>query len=121
MTALRRLLAWVLATAVWSLLPCAAVVVPSSHAYDVPAIARIDVQPFGYAEVSATQLSELWEASASPSVEARGASTTPIAGSVATEAVDDLVRFDPGCVSRQIVGWNLRGSTGCAATPGVTR
>mgnify|MGYP000297032517 CR=1 FL=1 len=37
---------------------------------------------------------------------------------IATEAADDLVRFDPEFASHQIAGQNLPGSAGCATTPG---
>jgi ParB-like nuclease domain len=62
--------------------------------YDVPAIARVDVQSLGYAEASAAQLSHLREALASSSDEARGVSTTLIHSFVATEAAkvgEDIV------------------------------
>lgn len=83
--------------------------------YDVPAIARVDVQPFGYAEASATQLSELLEASASPSEEARGTSTTAPLSVVATNPVrpgTDLVKYEaypPAATSpRGFVGGPVR-------------
>lgn len=73
-----------------------------SFSYDVPAIARVDVQPFGYAEASPSQASGSREWSASPSVEARGASTTPAPGGVATEGA--------GAAERTVVmGRNMPG------------
>ncbi len=68
-------------------------------AYDVPAIARVDIQPFRPAETGPTQLSGSPEGSASLSLEARGTSPTPVHSLVATNKVsaydvgtyDDLV------------------------------
>lgn len=64
-----------------------------SFSYDVPAIARVDVQPFGYAKASATLLSVAQEVSAPASVEGRGASTSPLARIIATNSADDVLRL----------------------------
>ncbi len=58
---------------------------------DVPVLRRVDVQQIEAAEALPTRLAGTPELSASPSVEAQRASSTPIAGSVATNTVDDLV------------------------------
>ena len=67
-----------------------------SFSYDVSAIPRVDVQPFGYAEANATLLSVEPEVSASRPASARGASRTPVVASVATNTagstIDDLLR-----------------------------
>lgn len=91
---------------------------PATFTYDVQSIALVEVCATDGAVAGRKQPGDLSEWSALPSAEPEGASTTPSLSLNATEAVDDLVRFDPGWVSRQIVGRNLRGSTGCAATPG---
>ena len=67
-----------------------------SFSYDAPAIARVDVQPFGYAEASPAHASGSPEVSASLSVEARGASTTLVSRSVATEAAGEFPAIKPG-------------------------
>lgn len=59
----------------------------ATFTYDAPAIARVDVQRFGYAESSPAHASGSREWYASPSVQARGASTTSSRSFVATEAV----------------------------------
>ena len=53
--------------------------------YDFPAVARVDAHELVAAEASPTQLSEVRKESASPSVQARGASTTSFRSVVATE------------------------------------
>ena len=52
--------------------------------YDFPAVARVDAHELVAAEASPTQLSEVRMESASPSVQARGASTTSFRSVVAT-------------------------------------
>jgi hypothetical protein len=52
--------------------------------YDFPAVARVDAHELVAAEASPTQLSEVRKESASPSVQARGASTTSFRSVVAT-------------------------------------
>jgi hypothetical protein len=54
--------------------------------YDVPAIARVKVHEIGAAEASPAGLSDSQVRSASPSIEGQRTSTTPVAGSAATEA-----------------------------------
>lgn len=54
--------------------------------YDLPTGARVDVQEIVAAGAAPAELSVAQERSALPAVEARGMSTTPVAGSVATEA-----------------------------------
>jgi hypothetical protein len=71
--------------------PSASVLNAAAFTYDVPAIARVDVQAFGHAKASPTQLSDLREAFASPSDEARGTSPTSALAVVATEAAPQLV------------------------------
>jgi hypothetical protein len=61
-------------------------VASATYTYDSPSIARVDVHGIEGAEASPAQLSGALAWSASPSVVARGSSTTPNAGSVATEA-----------------------------------
>ena len=71
-----------------------------SFSYDAPAIARVDVQPFGYAEASPAHASGSPEVSASLSIEARGASTTPFARIIATNTVDDVFRAPATSINR---------------------
>ena len=82
-------LGWLLAIFVASTIAGSAVVADFAHAYDAPAVALVDVQPFTPAEASPTQLSGSREWSASRSAAAQGASTTPTPRSVATEAADE--------------------------------
>lgn len=91
-----------------------------SHAftYDAQPIARVDVRAIAALKATPAQVSVAREASASPPVESRGASTTPSARSVATEAGTDLVRYDPEWASRQMLGQNTPGSSGYGVTPG---
>ena len=56
------------------------------YVYDAPAVARVGVQEIEADGASAVLLGVAWEESASPSVEARGTSTTASARFVATEA-----------------------------------
>lgn len=63
-----------------------AVVDGGTYAYDSPAIARVCVQRVDAVEAGATLLSDVREGSASPTSWTTGTSTTPSAGSVATEA-----------------------------------
>ena len=63
-------------------------VVPSSvFAYDAPVYSRVDVRQLNTVDAAETQLSAARKGSASPSVLARGTSTTPSVAVVATEAV----------------------------------
>ena len=57
-----------------------------TFSYDVPTIARVDVHHATGADAAETQLTSAPEASASPSVEGRGASTTSSRSFTATEA-----------------------------------
>lgn len=87
--AVRGLLAVVLATLVGF-----AIYAPTSttatsaaaYTYDVPAIPRVGVHDFDAADATSILLRSALEVSASPSVEARGTSTTPSTTLVATEA-----------------------------------
>lgn len=54
--------------------------------YDAPTVARVGVHAFGAVDVSPAQLSVTQEGSATPSVQARGPSTTASVAVVATEA-----------------------------------
>ena len=58
----------------------------TSYVYDVTTVARVDVRASGGADSGSTQFTGLREWSALPSTQARGASTTPYARVVATEA-----------------------------------
>jgi hypothetical protein len=66
-----------------------------SHGYNAPMIARVFVDDVKGAEAGPVQVRATWEGSASPSVEARGTSTTLAARSVATNTAigftDDAV------------------------------
>lgn len=64
-----------------------------TYVYDVPYFERIDVRDVDAAEASSAQLSVSQEAFASPSGEARGASTTLSSPSVATEAAADVPAY----------------------------
>lgn len=86
--------------------------------YDVPTVARVDVRASGGADSGSAQLTVERERSALPSTQARGASTTPVARSVATEAGTDLARYDPERASRQLLDQNTPGSSGYGVTPG---
>jgi hypothetical protein len=90
----------------------------ATFSYDAPAVARVDAGRFTPAEGSPAQLSGSREESASIPVDARDTSTTPLARNIATEAGTDLVRYDPGWASRQLLGQNTPGSVGYAVTPG---
>jgi hypothetical protein len=92
--------AWRLAVAVVALILGVTVTTPATAAtfnYNVPTLASVDVHHVTGADAAETQLTSAREASASPSVEGRGASTTPSARSVATNAVgglsDDVARL----------------------------
>ena len=56
----------------------------ATFTYDAPAIARVDVQPFGYAEASPAHASGSREWSAAPPVHAHGTTTTSSGSVVAT-------------------------------------
>ena len=58
----------------------------SAYAYDGPPVVRADVHEVGAAEAELNDAADAREGSAPPPVEARGTSTTPVAGFVATEA-----------------------------------
>jgi hypothetical protein len=64
---------------------------PIDRIYDAPTFVRVDVYGFDTAEASPMRPSDVWEGPASPFVDARGSSTTPVAGIVATEAEGVLV------------------------------
>jgi hypothetical protein len=82
-TALRRLLAYALATG--SLLLYGAVVLASEHVYDIPTIARHGVQSLDIVEAGSGQFTEAHARSASPPTSSRGRSTTAFATFVATK------------------------------------
>ena len=63
----------------------------ASFTYDAPAVARVDIFEFRGADASPAKLNGTPELSALPPVEADGASTTPIARSVATEAAETSI------------------------------
>jgi len=73
---LRRLIAWLLAPVIGSMLPGAAVIAASAHTYDAPAVERGDVHQLEAAEAGQYQLSDARLRSASISTAARGTSTT---------------------------------------------
>ncbi len=90
MTALRRLLMWVLAVALGSFLAHGAVVGDSSYAYDGPTTARVDAHWSGAAPDSGwARLSDMRDGSASPPVEAQGRSATSSGSVVPTDTADD--------------------------------
>jgi len=77
----------------------------SRYTYDTPAVALSHVHASGATETSSAPLSALREWSALPSVAARGAATTRISRSVATEAADDFVDLTtPGARSHILDG-----------------
>jgi hypothetical protein len=61
-----------------------------TYTYDTPPVARVDVHEIGAAEASPGLISDVQQRSASPSVKARGTSTTPAARSVATNTAKGL-------------------------------
>jgi hypothetical protein len=69
-------------------------VAASTFIYDAPADTRVDICAFDASAVGLSQLSDAQEASASPSVEVRGPSTTPSAPVVATNTADDFANWD---------------------------
>jgi hypothetical protein len=80
----------------------------STYVYDAPAVARVDVHEFAAADVGTAVRSDMREASASPSLEARGTSTTLVSRSVATNTASladegfispSSVRFSQNSVS----------------------
>ena len=73
--------------------------VESYHAYDAQAVARVDVQTLVAAETRTAGLNDVRGQSALPSAGASGASTTPGARSVATEAESGLVTAGETCNS----------------------
>jgi hypothetical protein len=77
----------------------------ATYTYDVPTVERVGVHTFGVAEANPPQLSAAWERSASPSVEARGASTTPVHSVVATEAASGASNAATApALARQLAG-----------------
>lgn len=62
-----------------------------AYPYDAPTLARVEVRESDGAAVSSIPLREALEVSASPSIEARGTSTTSSATFIATNTVDDAV------------------------------
>jgi hypothetical protein len=90
----------------------------TSFAYDERAIARVDTREVYVVEAASPLVNERPEVSASPSIEARGTSTTPFTLSYATRAGTDLVRYGPEWASRQMLGQNTPGSSGYGVTPG---
>ena len=65
----------------------------ATYTYDSPSSARVDVDAFGVADASPAQLSDAREGSVSAIDEAHGTSTTPVTQVVATNTVDDVLRF----------------------------
>jgi hypothetical protein len=118
-TALRRLLAYALATG--SLLLYGAVVLASEHVYDIPTIARHGVQSLDIVEAGSGQFTEAHARSASPPTSSRGRSTTAFATFVATNnGVDLSLKYKPGwsaeqiaAVASQLVVWKLVCSSKC--------
>ena len=74
-----------------------------TYVYDVPYFERIDVRDVDAAEASSAQLSVSQEAFASPSGEARGASTTLSSPSVATEAGSTVRHYTTSEAAESIV------------------
>lgn len=84
------------------------------YTYDAPTVASIDLQAIGTVEAGRIQLSVALEESASPSMEARGTSTTSSAAFVATNTaggwLDDAATakvpsgWGPGAANKEGVG-----------------
>jgi hypothetical protein len=88
---LRRLIAWLLALVIGSVVPGAAVVAAAACIYDAQPAARSDVHQFTAAGAGQSQLRDALASSTSPAVEGRRASTTPNPARNATNTVDDFV------------------------------
>ncbi len=58
----------------------------TTYTYDASTSARVDAHELASAAASPAQLSDLPEGTASPPVQARGTSTTPLSQNIATEA-----------------------------------
>lgn len=84
-----------------------AVASTTTSAYDALAIARVGLDEIGLADASPAQVSGAQVESASPSVEARAASTTSFGPSAATNNVDDLARAN---AARDAAGRRVDGS-----------
>lgn len=91
----RRAVAFIAAWAAVLLL--AGVIAPSTtgtvrvaHAYDTSAVARVGTHDVAALDTAETWLGHVWDRSASPSVEARGPSTTPSRSVNATKAVPGI-------------------------------
>ncbi len=88
-----------------------------SFSYDAPAIARVDVQPFGYADASPAHASGSLEWSASQSVVVRGASMTSPSRSVATNTGRSALNLSDD-VATQVDDAIARASQGQVRFPG---
>ena len=88
---LRRLIAWLLALVIGSVVPGAAVVAAAACIYDAQPAARSDVHQFTAAGVGQSQLRDALASSTSPAVEGRRASTAPNPARNATNNVDDVI------------------------------
>lgn len=87
----------------------------TAYAYDAPTIARVDPPASGGAEAGSAQLSDAREVRVSPSVRARGVSTTPIPSVVATEAEAGFPGIKPGAAGGETAGKAFPGSVRQAA------
>jgi hypothetical protein len=74
----------------------------ASFAYDLSTSARVDVRHSSDAPAAETQVTAALQVSASPSVEARGASTSSSATFLATNTVDDVIAETTNATSRNL-------------------
>ena len=90
---LKLMVAVLVATVFGVLAPSTTTASAIAYSYDLSAIARVEVDAYAASEVGFAQVAAQWEGSASPSVKAQAAPTTPPASFVATNSADDLVRL----------------------------
>jgi hypothetical protein len=87
----------------------------ANFTYDAPVTTRVDVRTSGGADSGSAQLTCMRDWSALPSVVPRGASTTPGARSVATEAEAGFPGIKPGAAGGETAGKAFPGSVRQAA------
>jgi len=113
----------VLVVALTALIACAVTATTTASAatfaYDVPTIARADAQEFDTADASLVQPSDALDVAASPSVEGRGASTTPLHARNATESagaagssIEDLLKPGGSLIGKAGTDETIRELTG---------
>ena len=81
---LKLMVAVLVATVFGVLAPSTTTASAIAYSYDLSAIARVEVDAYAASEVGFAQVAAQWEGSASPSVKAQAAPTTPPASFVAT-------------------------------------